>query len=205
MVTTLSIPVLKKHWPNVRAITTPSVVKHMETQLTPARFEGLWLKYFPGDQIAQPQVPAESTDSNTFHIDRHECRAVEVGHSDTYDMMVLYVPSIHLVVAGDVVYGDVHQFFGEANTTEKRKEWLRTLDTFESLNPHTVIAGHKRAGTVDGTFNLQSTREYIFAFEDAVKTSSKWEDLFAEIKDRYPGRINLHAILARALVAFPAR
>lgn len=177
----------------------------METQLTPARFEGLWLKYFPGDQIAQPQVPAESTDSNTFHIDGHECRAVEVGHSDTYDTMVLYVPSIHLVVAGDVIYGDVHQFFGEANTTEKRKEWLRTLDTFESLNPHTVIAGHKRAGTVDGTFNLQSTREYIFAFEDAVKTSSKWEDLFAKIKNRYPGRINPHAILAGALVAFPAR
>ena len=177
----------------------------METQLTPARFEGLWLKYFPGDQIAQPQVPAEPMNSSTFQIDGHECRAVEVGHSDTYDTTVLYVPSIHLVVAGDVVYGDVHQFFGEANTTEKRKEWLRTLDTFESLNPHTVIAGHKRAGTVDGTFNLQSTREYIFAFEDAVKTSSKWEDLFAEIKDRYPGRINLHAILARALVAFPAR
>ena len=116
---------------------------------------------------------------------------------------MLYVPSIRLVVAGDAVYGDVHQHFGEANTPEKRQEWLRALDTIEALDPHTVIAGHKRAGTVDGVFNLQKTRQYILDFEDAVREASNWKQLTENIQRRYPRRINPHAILRGALAAFP--
>jgi hypothetical protein len=40
-------------------------------------------------------------------------RPVEVGHSDTDDTTVLHVPSIGLVVAGDVAYNGVHQYLLE--------------------------------------------------------------------------------------------
>jgi Metallo-beta-lactamase superfamily len=83
-------------------------------------------------------------ETDTFAIEGHTFRAIEVGHTDTVDTTVLHVPDIHLVVAGDAVYGDVHQFFGEANTTAKREEWLKAIEKVESLNPHTVVAGHKR-------------------------------------------------------------
>ncbi|PLB53980.1 hypothetical protein P170DRAFT_420765 [Aspergillus steynii IBT 23096] len=120
-----------------------------------------------------------------------------VDSTDTYNTTILHVPSIKLVVAGDIVYGDVHQFFGEANTTEKRQEWLRTLDKIESLQPHTVIADHKRAGTVDGLFNLDKTRQYILDFEKAVESSSGWEELWTKVQMQY------HAIIRGALAAFP--
>lgn len=196
------LTVLKKHWPNVRPIAVPATVAHMKQQIEPAKFEGTWLKYFPGDQIPQPFVLAEPMDSRTFQLEGHDFHAIEVGHSDTSDTTILHVPSIHLVVAGDVVYGDVHQFFGEANTTEKRREWLRAIETIEALKPHTVVAGHKRPGTVDGVFNLRATREYILAFEEAIKTTSSWEELWERMKELYPGRINPHAILAGAVAAF---
>jgi len=143
--------------------------------------------------------------SPTFQIEGHGFHAVEAGHTDTYDTTVLHVPSIKLIVAGDVVYGDVHQFFGEANETEKRKEWLRALDTIEPLQPQTVIAGHKRAGTVDGIFNLYKTRKYIEDFERAVQESSGWEELWRKVQAQYPNRINPHAILRGAFAAFPER
>ena len=79
---------------------------------------------------------------------------------------------------------DVHQFFGEANTAGKRKEWLRALDTIEALDPHTVIAGHKRAGTVDGMFNLHRTRQYILDFEDALAKATNWKEFMADIQKR---------------------
>jgi glyoxylase-like metal-dependent hydrolase (beta-lactamase superfamily II) len=124
----------------------------MADQIKPQILEGTWLALFPGGQI--PAVDelelAEPMSSSTFELEGHEFRAVEVGHTDTYNTTVLHVPSIRLVVAGDAVYGDVHQYFGEANTTAKRQEWLRALDAIEALDPQTVIAGHKRAGTVDG-------------------------------------------------------
>ncbi|KAJ5278686.1 hypothetical protein N7478_004058 [Penicillium angulare] len=146
---------------------------------------------------------AEAMSSSVFSIEGHELCAIEVGNIDTYNTTVLHVPSIRLVVAGDAVYGDVHQFFGEANTTEKRMDWLRALDTVEALDPHTVIAGHKRAGTVDGLFNLQKTRKYILDFEDAVAKATSWKELMDDMKARYPRRINPHAILRGAIAAFP--
>lgn len=197
------MPVLRKHWPNVRAIATPSTAAHMKRLIAPSIFQGTWLKLFPGNQVAQPPVLAEPMESKTFYMEGHEFRAIEVAHTDTYDTTVLHVPSIHLVVAGNAVYGDIHQFF-EADTTEKRNEWLRALDAIEALKPDTVIAGHKRAGTVDGVFNVRSTREYILPFEEAVKVSSSWEGLF-EMKRRFPKRTNPHAIIGGAMAAFPVK
>jgi hypothetical protein len=175
----------------------------MQEQVKPEIFDGVWRTLFPGDQIPADPELAKPMASPVFELEGNEFRAVEVGQTDTYNTTVLHVPSIRLVVAGDAVYGDVHQFFGEANTTEKRKEWLRALDTIEALEPHTVIAGHKRPGTVDGLFNLHRTRQYILDFEEAVASTSNWQELYEDMKRRYPGRINPHAILRGALEAFP--
>ncbi|GLA29662.1 hypothetical protein ACMYSQ_003242 [Aspergillus niger] len=197
------ITVLRKHWPNIRALATPGTVAHMMEQLKPEIFEGMWLSLFPGDQIPKSPEVAEAMESPVFEIEGHKFRAVEVGHTDTYNTTVLHVPSIRLVVAGDAVYGDVHQYFGEANTREKRREWLRALRIIEALKPHTVIAGHKRAGTVDGMFNLQKTRRYILDFEEVVDSATSWKEVVEEMKNRYPRRINPHAIIRGAMAAFP--
>jgi glyoxylase-like metal-dependent hydrolase (beta-lactamase superfamily II) len=199
------LPTLKRQWPNLRAIATPSVIEHMKGQITPAFFEGLWLKFFPGGQIAPQAELAEPLTSSTFQVEGHEFHAIEVGHTDTHSTTVLHVPSIRLVVAGDVVYGDVHQYFAEATTPEKRKEWLKAIETIEKLDPHLVVAGHKRPGTCDGIFNLKSTREYIIAFEEAVQTSSSWEELYKKIITRFPSRINPHAVVLGAKAAFPPK
>ncbi|KAL4960393.1 beta-lactamase-like protein, partial [Aspergillus stella-maris] len=82
---------------------------------------------------------------------------IEVGHTDTLDTTVLRRAPV---------------FFGEADTPAKRGEWLLALDTIENLRPEVVVAGHKRAGTVDGVFNVRGTREYILAFECAVRTAA---------------------------------
>jgi glyoxylase-like metal-dependent hydrolase (beta-lactamase superfamily II) len=158
---------------------------------------------FPGDQIYQPQQLAEALEKDTFTIEGHEFRVIQVGRTDTVDTTVLHVPDLSLVVAGDAVYGDVHQYFGEADTTKKRKEWLAALDTIESLKPHTVVAGHKRAGSVDGLYNVQATREYIEAFDHATRTCKSAEELYGKIQELYPNRINPHAILRGAAAAFP--
>jgi hypothetical protein len=76
------------------------------------------------------------------------------------------------------------------------------LKQLESLKPHTVAAGHKRTGMVDGMFNLSSTREYILAFKGATKTTSNWEVLWERMKNLYPGRVNSQAIFAGAVAAF---
>ncbi|KAL4796716.1 beta-lactamase-like protein [Aspergillus venezuelensis] len=196
------LPILLSRFTEARAIASPGTVAHARKQLEPETFENIWRRFFPGGQIHQPQVLPEAWPDRSFSVDGHDFQIIGVGHTDTADTTVLYVPAIHLVVAGDVVYGDVHQFFGEADTPAKRGEWLRALDTIENLRPEVVIAGHKRAGTVDGVFNVRATREYILAFEGATKTAAGPEEVFKRMVEMFPSRINPHAIYAGALAAF---
>ncbi|KAJ1709752.1 beta-lactamase-like protein [Aspergillus flavus] len=171
------IPLLLKRWPSARAIATP---------LEPEKFINIWTRFFPS-QIYQPLKTAEPWLSDTFTMEGHEFRIIEVGQTDTHDSTALYVPDIHLVVAGDIV---------------KRREWLRALDTIESLKPHIVVAGHKRAGAVDGVFKIESTRQHNLAFEEAITTTSSPEKLYRRMQELFPSRINPHAILAGAKAAF---
>ncbi|KAE8395709.1 beta-lactamase-like protein [Aspergillus alliaceus] len=165
------LPLLKERFPEARAIATPATVAHAAKQLAPELLDNIWLRFFPGNQVYQPQKTPEAWPSNTFEVERHVLHIIEVGHTDTHDTTILHVPNIRLVVAGGTVDGDVRQFLGEASTTEKRQEWLQALDKIEALDPHIVIPGHKRAGTVDGVFNVQTTRNYILAFEEAAKAT----------------------------------
>ena len=163
------------------------------------------MKFFPGDQIATPVMLADPMETSTLTIEGHDLVVYEVGHTDTFDTTIIHVPELELVVAGDAVYGDVHQYFGEADTTEKRREWLKAIETIEALNPKLVIAGHKRPGSCDGAYYLQSTREYILAFEETVASSDTAEEIIRRMKELYPNRVNPHAVIAGAFAAIKAK
>jgi len=79
-------------------------------------------------------VIAEELRGNVIDLEGQNLVAVEVGHSDTDHTTCLNVPSIGLVVAGDVAYNDVHQLLAESNS-QTRGEWISALDKIESLNP----------------------------------------------------------------------
>jgi hypothetical protein len=61
---------------------------------------------------------------------------------------VLHVPSIDLVVGGDVVYNGVHMMTAETDEAG-RDAWIAGLDQAAALNPKTVVAGHKSVGAPD--------------------------------------------------------
>lgn len=196
------IPIIQKHFPEAKPVATPRCVEHMQRNAKPEYIEGLWEKFFPNGQIAKPFVFAEPLASPSFYVEGHEFRTQEAGHSDTRDSTFLWVPDLRLVVAGDIVYGDVHQQFAEANTPEKRREWLAALDAIEALEPHLVVAGHKRAGTLDGVFNVSTTRDYIHTFNREAELATNWKDLWQRMIELYPSRVNIYAAMAGSMAAF---
>ena len=64
-------------------------------------------------------VAAEPYENDTFTLEGHEFRIIEQGHTDCPQSTSLYVPSIGLVVAGDVVYNQCHMYVGDT-TPESR-------------------------------------------------------------------------------------
>lgn len=191
-----------KEFPDARPIATTGTVQHMKQQVEEKNFRSQWDSRFPGE-IQQPFVLAEPLNpENKFTIGRWEFHVVEVGHSDTYDSTVLWVPELRLAVCGDVVYGQVHQMLFEANTPAKRAEWIRAIEKVEALDPVHVVPGHCQEGELLGRWHLDNTKEYIRAFEDVLKgkpTSAR--DIVSAMTKRYPDRFNVGAIILGAQAA----
>lgn len=79
----------------------------MQEQLEPAGRQ-FWNAGFPGGQIEFPDLSSLGVkvldgDDLTIGLEGHVLHAVPVGHSDTDETSVLWVPDLKLVVTGDVV------------------------------------------------------------------------------------------------------
>src|SRR5258707_3616994 len=99
------IGTLLDRFPNARAVATPGVVKVMRQQASPEVVASFWNARFPG-QIPERLVIAEELGMDGIDVEGHDLVAIEVGHTDTDDTTCLHVPSLDLVVAGDVAYND---------------------------------------------------------------------------------------------------
>lgn len=183
-------PVILKHFPGATRIATKSVARGVKQTLDAAIPR--WQGWFPDGEIPTEGhvVPDTLPETGAFDLDGHRFSGIDVAHSDTHASSFLHVPDLRLVVAGDIVYGECHQFLAEANTPEKRRDWLHALDHISSLKPSIVIPGHKRASQVDGPYLLDLTREYILAFEEELERLGDARKVEEAMKNRYPQRWN---------------
>ena len=112
------LSVLLDHFPDAKAIATPESIELInKTSPELARFaQSLFPGQFPAKIIAPEPYP-----DDTFTLEGHELRIIKQGRTDTIDSTSLHVPSIDLVVGGDVLYNQCHMFVGDT-TPESRDE-----------------------------------------------------------------------------------
>jgi glyoxylase-like metal-dependent hydrolase (beta-lactamase superfamily II) len=175
--------ILLDRFPGARAIATPKTVKAMQASFTPP-VERLARHMFPG-QVATRLVAPQAYEHDTFTLEGYELRIIEQGRTDSPDSTSLYVPSIGLIVAGDVVYNQCRMYVGDT-TPESRKNWIADLDRLAALNPTMVVAGHKKPGAPDSPSAIQDTKRYLEDFDRVQKTATSDQDLFDQMKALYP-------------------
>ena len=179
---------IQKRFPNARFVASREAIEIMREQLSPAWLEKYWKSRFPG-QI-DPVLPiATELTGGVIQLEGEELVSIRAGHTDTRGTTCLHVPSIGLVVAGDVVYNDVHIHLGESSA-DSRKEWIAALDRIESLKPRTVIAGHKRPGRPDAPNIVEETKQYIRDFDSLAATAQTAKELYDRMLALYPDRVN---------------
>jgi glyoxylase-like metal-dependent hydrolase (beta-lactamase superfamily II) len=179
---------LLERFPRAKALATPEIVKAMQDQLSPASVDNFWRRLFPGE-IPNRLLVAEPLEGNALELEGHKLVAINAGRTDTAHSTCLHVPSIGLIVGGDVVYNGIHPYLGETDT-QSRIEWISTLDKLETLKPKAVIAGHKVPENDDNPRIIAETRQYLRDFNrlnTATKTARELYDAMLEI---YPDRIN---------------
>ena len=95
--------------------------------------ERLARRLCPG-QVATKLVSPEPYEHDRFTLEGHELRIIDQGRTDAPDTTSLHVPSIGLIVAGDVVYNQCRMYVGDT-TPESRKNWIAALDRLAALEP----------------------------------------------------------------------
>jgi glyoxylase-like metal-dependent hydrolase (beta-lactamase superfamily II) len=179
---------LLDHFPRAKAVATPEVVKAMREHLSPAWIDKFWRRLFPGD-IPDRLLVAEPLEGNGLELEGRKLVVVNTGRTDTAHSTCLHVPSIGLIVGGDVVYNGIHPYLGETDT-QSRLEWIATLDKLEALKPEAVIAGHKVPENEDDPCIIAETRQYLRDFNrlNAVTTTAR--ELYDAMLEIYPDRVN---------------
>ena len=191
------LQVLLDRFPNAKALATPEVVAKMKQQIAPESLPNK-RKQFPGlpDVIAI----ASPLEGDEIDLEGNKLVVVRMGHTDTDNSTCLYVPSIGLVVAGDVVYNGIHLFLGELNR-QSRLDWIAALDKIDALKPSAVVAGHKIPGRDDNPRDVEETRQYIRDFIRLNDTTKTTGELFEGMLALYPDRVNPGSLWSSATAA----
>jgi glyoxylase-like metal-dependent hydrolase (beta-lactamase superfamily II) len=177
------LSILLDRFPGARAIATPETVSAMETSFTPP-VERLARRLFPG-QVPNKLVSPEAYEDDTFTLEGHELRIIKQGRTDSPDSTSLYVPSIGLIVAGDVVYNQCRIYVGDT-TRESRMNWIADLERLAALNPMMVVAGHKKPGAPDSPSTIEDTKRYLQDFDRLKEDAISDEELFDQMTALYP-------------------
>lgn len=191
---------LLARFPDAKVVATPGTIAVMDVNGSPQMRTQLWDVMFPG-QIDPTPVTAEPLESNILELEGNVLHVVEVGHSDTDNATVLHVPSLDLVVAGDVAYNGVHMYLAES-AGGGRDAWLDALDVVEKFHPKTVVAGHKDQTMDDDASRVRAeTRAYIADAGRLLDEGASATDYFDAITSLHPTRLNTGAawISANAL------
>jgi glyoxylase-like metal-dependent hydrolase (beta-lactamase superfamily II) len=178
---------LARRFPGVTIYATEGTIEVMRQQGGPSR-ERLFDRIFPGQIPASP-VLAEPIPAQGFLLEGNPVMAVETGHTDTDKTTVLHLPSIGLVVAGDVAYNGVHQYIVEGGHGGLR-EWLRALDRVAELHPRAVVAGHKNKNRPDDPAILDETRQYLQDVIRLLDDKPAARKFYDQLTGLYPDRLN---------------
>ena len=198
---------LLERFPGAIPISTSATLEHAKTQIVEPNWS-FWQSAWP-DQIAPQDLSKFQTldpKDPVFDLEGHKLHAVPVGHSDTDDTSVLWVPSLRLVVAGDVVYNSAFQWVTENTTPALRDKWIHAVEKVRALNPTSVVTGHKRAGAIDGVWTLDWTRHYLETWgtiaEQVKKEGGKGRDMFDRVQKTFPDNAGLLVLWYSSLAQF---
>jgi glyoxylase-like metal-dependent hydrolase (beta-lactamase superfamily II) len=190
---------LLDRFPGCKAIATKEAVEVMVKEVATERSGSpFWGMLFPNGQIGSDLRVCEALEGDSFELEGEKLVVIPTGHTDTEHTSTLWVPSIGLAVAGDAVYNNVHPYFGENKTKEKRDQWVEALDTIAALRPKFVVGGHKDPEQTDDPKAIEETRRYFQDIERLDGETGSVQELFDAMFKIHGGRLNAGSLWGAA-------
>jgi glyoxylase-like metal-dependent hydrolase (beta-lactamase superfamily II) len=163
-----------------------------------------WTPVF-GAEIPTAVPTPQVVPTSRFTVDSEVVEVIPdlQGDAATSTNSAVWVPALRALIAGDLVYHEVHVWLAESKP-ETRRAWQASLRQLAGRRASVVVAGHKRLPELaDTPAAIDFTSRYIADFETARAASRNAEDLIAAMQRKYPHAGLPIALTFAAKAAFP--
>jgi glyoxylase-like metal-dependent hydrolase (beta-lactamase superfamily II) len=135
-----------------------------------------------------------ATRRRRHYIESSHIEVLKHIKGDTDANTMLWIPEQRILIAGDVVFNNMHVYTADTDS-KARGKWLSSLKTIRALQPSVVIPGHSKVGApLDASTAVAFTETYLLAFEEELAKAKDQDSLIKAMKERFPSADLLLAI-----------
>jgi len=179
----LGLEVFKEAYPGVKIIANSAVVDRIN-QVYQEKIEK-WQKIL-GSGAASRVVTISKFDGNFIEFEGSKIEVLKHIRGDTDENTMLWIPGQRILIAGDVLFNDMHVYTAETDS-KARGEWLNSINKIRELKPAVVIPGHSKVGALlDASTAVDFTENYLLVFEKELKTAKDSDSFINTMKERFP-------------------
>src|SRR6202163_4558529 len=179
----LGLEVFREAYPRVRIIANSSVVDRIN-KVYKEKIDKWRTILGPG--ATSHVVAIEQFDGNFITFGSSQIEILKNIQGDTDENTMLWIPGQRTLIAGDVVFNNMHVYTAETDS-KAREKWLNSLNQIRELKPSVVIPGHSKVGApLDASAAVDFTENYLLAFEEELKKAKDTDSFIISMKERFP-------------------
>jgi len=179
----LGLEVFKEAYPGARIIANSAVTDRIN-KVYQEKVEK-WKKIL-GPGATSQVVAIDKFDGNFIEFESTKIELLKHVRGDTDENTMLWIPGQRILIAGDVLFNNMHVYTAETDS-KAREKWLSSLQEIRELKPSIVIPGHSKVGApLDANTAVEFTENYLLAFEEELKKARDSDSLINAMKERFP-------------------
>jgi glyoxylase-like metal-dependent hydrolase (beta-lactamase superfamily II) len=179
----LGLEVFKEAYPGVRILANSSVVSRINKvyQDKIDKWKGIL-----GTGATSHTVAVSPYDDDFIVFENTKIEILKHVRGDTDENTMLWLPGQKTLIAGDVVFNDMHVYTAETDASA-RKKWLDSLRRIRELQPAAVIPGHSKVkARIDATSAVSFTEQYLLTFDEELKKAKDPDELIKAMQQNFP-------------------
>jgi glyoxylase-like metal-dependent hydrolase (beta-lactamase superfamily II) len=179
----LGLEVFKEAYPGVRIIANSAVTDRIN-KVYQEKVDK-WKKIL-GSGATSSVVAIEKFDGNFIEFESSKIDLLKDVQGDTDENTMLWIPGQRILVAGDVLFNNMHIYTAETDS-KARGKWLDSINRIRELKPSVVIPGHSKAeAPLDASSAVDFTESYLLVYEEELKKAKDSDSLINAMKERFP-------------------
>jgi glyoxylase-like metal-dependent hydrolase (beta-lactamase superfamily II) len=179
----LGLEAFKEAYPGVRIIANSAVTDRIN-KVYQEKVDK-WKKIL-GSGATSRVVAIEKLDGNFIEFENSKIELLKDVQGDTDENTMLWIPEQRVLIAGDVLFNDMHVYTAETDS-KARGKWLASINRVRELKPSAVIPGHSKVGApLDASSAVDFTENYLLVFDEELTKAKDSDSLINAMKERFP-------------------